>query len=609
MTDRPRIVHKPDTPRQSEEEQLAFFDRVAACYTEAASRTGTRTIQIDLAGCLVDLVFAGDQLIPHLVPALSHLLTTPGRTADFTVCCWDTQSSGVPIVEPPCARDEFTERGDFWGMTSPRIKSAFHWYEFSVNVMDLERKTGVFWVSSDEHLPSWTRASPLRTMLHWVAEATGAQLLHAAAVGTADGALLITGRGGVGKSSSALASLAMGLQYIGDDYIIARIHPEPRVFALYSSAKLDAEQLHRFPEIAALIINSHETAREKAVVQLWPAFRSQIPLSLPLRAIATPVFATDGSVDTQFGAVTTVALQRAASFTTLSQLPGAGRNTHEFIDQLIASVPGFTMQLGQDRERVPTAISSLLARSSESLRADSTLPDTPLPRPLISVIVPVFNGVMFLERCVQNILSQEYSPLEILIVDDGSTDDIASAVRSLPVDVRFFRQPNGGPASARNRGLREASGEFIAFQDVDDYWPANNLISLAEQLLKQPSLHVVQGSSQVVRATDTTGDEEYLGSASETFPHSIGTSLFRRSAFDVVGMFDAELRFGEDSDWFTRARESHLNILRLPEVSLYVRRHANNMTRGKTIKEVAALLVFKKMIDRRRAWESAIEPK
>ncbi|MGV3709319.1 MAG: glycosyltransferase [Gemmatimonas sp.] len=596
-----RIVHKTDTPAQTEEQQTAFFDAVAERYAHASMRSEVHIVQIELAGVLVDLEFAGDALIAHLTPALSHIVTDGRRRAEYRICCFDTASTGSEIVPPPCPRDEFTERGDFWGMTSARIKSAFHWYEFSLNVMDLERRTGIFWVQSNRHLPSWTRASPLRTMLHWVAQATGAQLLHAAAVGTERGALLITGRGGVGKSSSALASLDAGMQYIGDDYLVARLEPEPRVFALYCTAKLDGEQLRRFPTLASHVVNTHHALDEKAVVQLVPAFSNQVVRSLPLRAVATPRFAVDDVATTTFGATTTVALQRAASFTTLAQLPGAGRGTHAFIERLVESVPGFTMHLGRDRAAVPDAIRALLDQSDDALRSLSTVHVSAQPRPLISVIVPVFNGMQFIERCVTDILKQEYSPLEILIVDDGSTDDIAQVVRSLPVDVRFFRQANGGPASARNRGLREAAGEFIAFIDVDDYWPESNLTLLAAELTADPALQLVQGSSQVVRTDVDSGEEVYLGSSADAFPHSIASALYRRSAFDTVGVFDTELRFGEDSDWFTRAREKKLAMKRVAETTLVVRRHEHNMTRGKTIKDNASLLVFKKALDRRRA--------
>jgi glycosyltransferase involved in cell wall biosynthesis len=193
------------------------------------------------------------------------------------------------------------------------------------------------------------------------------------------------------------------------------------------------------------------------------------------------------------------------------------------------------------------------------------------------------------------------------VVDDGSTEDIASLVRGLPVDVRFFRQDNAGAGAARNRGIRHASGDFIAFLDVDDLWPAKNLAGLIDRLVEDPLADLVHGRAQVTRFTNVTEPGEYLGSPAETFPFYIGAGVYRRRAFERIGLFDPELRFGEDTDWFARAAEAGLRIIHVDEVSLYVRRHQGNMTRGKSLRELNQLRLFKKALDRRRA-EPRLEP-
>ena len=153
---------------------------------------------------------------------------------------------------------------------------------------------------------------------------------------------------------------------------------------------------------------------------------------------------------------------------------------------------------------------------------------------------------------------------------------------------------------ARNRGIRDASGDFIAFLDVDDLWPEGNLGAMVDHLLANPGADVVRGRAQVTRYTSAVDPGEYLGNPAESFPHYIGAGVYRRRAFERVGLFDADLRFGEDTDWYTRAAEQQLAVLQLDEVTLFVRRHDGNMTRGKTIVEMNQLRLFKKMIDRRR---------
>jgi len=591
--------HPSDTPLLSEEQQLAFFDAAMSSCETATSRAGVVVRHIDVAGTSVQLVFSGDRLVPSLFPALAHLELPVTGPADVSLHIWDTESTGVAVPPPPVRWENFTDRGDIWGLSSRRVRSAFHWIECSLNLLDLQRRVGMFWVRSDEQLPYWTKASPLRTLLHWWTKANGAHLLHAAAVGDESGALLITGKGGVGKSTTALACLTSGMQYVADDYLVVRLDPEPRVYSLYSTAKLDRPQLARFPQLARLVRNA-ETPDDKAVVQLYPDLKSQISRSLPLKAIAQPSFS--GERDTSFEPASPLGLQRAASFTTLSQLPHAGHATHLFVERLVAAVPGFSIRLGTDLDRLPQHIGEFLRSPVSALRAraDAAPVAAAGTRPLVSVIIPVYNGAAFVADAVRAVTRQAYPAFEIIVVDDGSTEDVAAALRDVPVDVRLFRQENAGAASARNRGIRDASGGFIAFLDVDDLWPPGNLGAMVDHLLENPEADVVRGRAQVTRYTSAGDPGEYLGNPAESFPHYIGAGLYRRRAFERVGLFDADLRFGEDTDWYARAAEKELAILQLDEVTLFVRRHDGNMTKGKTIVELNQLRLFKKMIDRRR---------
>lgn len=174
-------------------------------------------------------------------------------------------------------------------------------------------------------------------------------------------------------------------------------------------------------------------------------------------------------------------------------------------------------------------------------------------------------------------------------------------MKTLPVDVRYFRQPNSGAASARNRGIKDAAGEFIAFLDVDDLWPEGNLRMLLDVLHADPALAVAHGRAQLLVRNAGTGDYEHVGNPAESFPFYIGAGLYRRGAFERVGLFDTDLRYAEDADWFHRAADLALPIARLDAVTLLVRRHGANMTVGKTLVELNALRVFKKALDRRRA--------
>lgn len=221
--------------------------------------------------------------------------------------------------------------------------------------------------------------------------------------------------------------------------------------------------------------------------------------------------------------------------------------------------------------------------------------------PLVSVVIPVFNGERFLREAVESVLDQQYSPLEIIIVDDGSMDDTATVARSLPETVRYLYQTNQGPAAARNRGIEHARGDLIAFADADDVWPPAKLELQLPHLIKDPVLEIVMGKTQQVLLSDTvdggTRAEEF---GEPAFSVNLGSAVIRKSVFDRVGLFDEAMRYSEDVDWFMRAREAGAAIMTLDAVTLFYRQHEQNMSRGKSTSELNVLKALKKSLDRRR---------
>ena len=211
--------------------------------------------------------------------------------------------------------------------------------------------------------------------------------------------------------------------------------------------------------------------------------------------------------------------------------------------------------------------------------------------PLVSVVIPVFNGERFLREAVQSVLDQQYAPLEIIIVDDGSTDGTATVARSLPATVRYLHQPNQGPAAARNRGIEQAQGGLIAFADADELWPPAKLEFQLPYLISDPAVEIVMGRVQLLSETGLT---------ESAFSVNLGCAVIRKSVFDRVGLFDETMRYSEDVDWFMRARESGAAIMTIDAVTLFYRQHEQNMTRGKSTSELNVLKALKRSLDRRR---------
>jgi glycosyltransferase involved in cell wall biosynthesis len=221
--------------------------------------------------------------------------------------------------------------------------------------------------------------------------------------------------------------------------------------------------------------------------------------------------------------------------------------------------------------------------------------------PLVSVVVPVFNGERFLREAVQSVLAQKYSPLEIIIVDDGSTDGTATVARSFSEPVRYLRQANKGPAAARNRAIEHAKGSLIAFADADDIWPADKLELQLPYLIGDPAIEIVMGRIQQVSLSKTIdGQTQAEKFAEPAFSVNLGSAVIRKSVFERIGLFDETMRYSEDVDWFMRTREGGAAIVTIDAVTLFYRQHEENMTRGKSTSELNVLKALKRSLDRRR---------
>lgn len=188
---------------------------------------------------------------------------------------------------------------------------------------------------------------------------------------------------------------------------------------------------------------------------------------------------------------------------------------------------------------------------------------TPGRAPLISVVVPTYNRAALLDQAINSVLQQDYQQWELLVVDDGSTDDTMAVLRTYEKEprIRGFSQPNSGQAVARNRGLREASGQFIAFLDSDNLWLPHKLATQAAYLASHPEVDVLYGDIETI---DIEG--RVLAGPSAQARHSgmvwkqllvdnfvnFNTSVVRTEKLREVGGMDESVRRADDYDLWLR---------------------------------------------------------
>ena len=225
--------------------------------------------------------------------------------------------------------------------------------------------------------------------------------------------------------------------------------------------------------------------------------------------------------------------------------------------------------------------------------------------PLVSCVVPVFNGEAHLGEAIDSVLAQDHRPVEVIVVDDGSTDGTAIIAQSRGDVVRYVRQPNAGPSSARSLGVRHALGDLVAFLDADDRWLDAKLARQVALLSQRPELDGCLTHGRLFWDGEGAIAAEELAWPAERRIDTGGligsTLLVRRAVFEVAGMFDPDLPHSGTAEWFSRARERGAVIETIAEVLIERRMHAGNFSRQRGARDEEYFRLLKRSLDRRRA--------
>jgi glycosyltransferase involved in cell wall biosynthesis len=225
----------------------------------------------------------------------------------------------------------------------------------------------------------------------------------------------------------------------------------------------------------------------------------------------------------------------------------------------------------------------------------------------ISVIIPAYNAADYLGEAIESALAQTVAPYEIIVVDDGSTDDTARVAKKYSdaanAALRYLFQTNAGIGAARNRGLAVARGNFFALLDADDVWLPCKLEQQLDAFERAPSADMVFGQVQEF-ITPELPRELHAQLRCEAEPRAgviPSALLVSRDAFFRVGMFETRWRVGEFADWMLRAREADLHQVMLTELVVRRRIHARNKGIRQRVEINDYARMFKAALERRRA--------
>ncbi|HEY8600248.1 MAG TPA: glycosyltransferase family A protein [Thermomicrobiales bacterium] len=196
--------------------------------------------------------------------------------------------------------------------------------------------------------------------------------------------------------------------------------------------------------------------------------------------------------------------------------------------------------------------------------------------PLVSVIVPVYNGARFLAAALDSVLAQIYTHYELIVVDDGSTDESAAIAGRYPA-ARVISQTNRGTAGARNVGLTIARGELIAFLDQDDLWLPEKLRTQVDRHLAEPELGYTLTRLHAFLEPGDAWPTTLKRDQTEGFFPSCW--MVRAATFAQIGHFDQDFAYAEDYEWLSRARDAGVPTTMLDETLVLRRIHGLNQSR------------------------------
>jgi hypothetical protein len=600
-----RTANHPPLTRQ---EISTFEAEMEAAFECAVAKSDRHRMVCEIGDIRLGFEFAGGALIDAFRPGLVGTEIRGEGRVDVQLRVFDRTGSGVPI---PAFRRPMRQligwRGECWSTEDSTARVFFDHGFGGPCIVDPETGSGTLAIDELQRVPSWARAAPFRSAIALLLQPHGIQLVHGAAIGRPDGVIFLTGYGGTGKSTTSLSCHLRGLTVLGDDYVALKApnHPGalPAVHRVFSSLKVhpreargasgapaDREKIVLFPfaERAGDADADGERdgdgdgdgagRRTAPCIGFWDARLAEGEVSW-----LDPRHPDD--------------VARIAAASTGLQIPGDEANMAALIARCAEAAPtNQQLNLGSDRDGVVDTIEAFLDGAMPTL-ASAPRPAWEEPHALrpISVVIPVYNGAQFIGEAMRNAQEQDYPHLEIIVVDDGSTDDLDAALRNINIPFRLLRQSNQGPAAARNAGIRAATGEWIAFQDVDDLWTPDALRRLARDLVLHPHARVVQCKCVTVKRGNPSEAWIRGSSPADLFPYKINAALYRKDVFDAIGGFDDTLRYGEDTEWFIRMKTREISI-EIPDVLLYRRRHETNMTNDIEALEKGSREAWKKIL-------------
>ncbi len=308
----------------------------------------------------VNLYFSNDILFSKLTPAFGHLESSLCIESKLDVYVLDEKCVPISFLSPPWIYDVSEGINDVWINDDSKLKILHQPAKNTLIMLNLLSNKAIYWVKSGHQIPYYESSAPLRPILHWWMSSMGSQLLHAAAVGLNNTGILLVGKGGSGKSNTAISCLNSNLYYTADDYSLLSFNPYPTAFSLYATGKLLFEDVHRYPFLNDVQSKEADDGLqdEKALFFLYPKLQEKLLKSFLIKAVFIPKVTRS-----EFPKITPISSSKAylaLAPSTIFQMHGEKERTHDNIVKLLKEVPSFLFELSEEPIKNTDAIFKFL---------------------------------------------------------------------------------------------------------------------------------------------------------------------------------------------------------------------------------------------------------
>jgi len=358
------INHIPHVPGQGLMKKkpmyTEYFDAVYNSWLSASVSMGGEVHRyLKINGFSIRLSFCGSGMIPDIMPAFEHVVSPEVSESDLTVCIWDSKTSGIKIPEIPGKINDLSISEAILKYNDDTLMIVY-WLEIkTIMLLNKTRNLGIYWIQDASAIPFYDKVSPLRLIFQRWMRRRSCQVVHAGAVGFYDGGVLLVGKGGSGKSTTSLTCLNSELLYAGDDLCLITDYPDPYVYSLYNTGKLNAHDIDRFPSLKPALIDHRQLNGEKAIYFFYRCFHDKISAGFPVKAIF--ILEITGLMNTKIRRVSPAKGFLALAPTTVSLMPrGVQPDLYHHLASFVRRVPNYVLELGTDLNQIPRVIIDFL---------------------------------------------------------------------------------------------------------------------------------------------------------------------------------------------------------------------------------------------------------